>query len=221
MTVAENAVSLKLPTFWVSQPAIWFAQTEAQFGLRRITVDNTKYYYVLAALDQDTAPRLLDLIANPPDEGKYDTLKTRLLTTFGLSEREKASRLLHFRPLGDSKPSELMNEMLALLGDHLPCLFFEQLFLERLPDDIRIQLVDSKIENHRALAQRADALWTSRNSSFAFGANAVQRSHDKPYNKLKLTGAKPLFCYYHRAFGEAARQCRQPCTWPGNDKASR
>ncbi len=52
-------------------------------------------------------------------------------------------------------------------------MLFEQLFLERLPDDIQIQLVDSKIEDHRALAQRADALWTSRNSSLAFGANAV------------------------------------------------
>ena len=27
-------------------------------------------------------------------------------------------------------------------------------------------------------------------------------------------------CYYHRKFGEAARQCRQLCTWSGNDKAS-
>ncbi len=57
MSVAENAVSLKLPTFWVSQPAIWVAQTEAQFELRRITVDDTKYYYVLEA---STKIRLLD-----------------------------------------------------------------------------------------------------------------------------------------------------------------
>ena len=99
MQAAENSAALKLPTFWTSQPAIWFAQTEAQFGLRKITVDETKYYYVLAALDQDTAVRLLDLISHPPAADKYEALKARLLTTFGLSVREKASRLLHFRPL--------------------------------------------------------------------------------------------------------------------------
>ena len=56
----EHAVSLKLPTFWSSQPEVWFAQAEAQFNLRIITADDTKYYYVLAALDQPTATRLLD-----------------------------------------------------------------------------------------------------------------------------------------------------------------
>ena len=52
----------------------------------------------------------------------YVTLKDRLISTFGLNECERASRLLHFRPLGDSKASALMDEMLALLGNHTPCL---------------------------------------------------------------------------------------------------
>ena len=49
----QNAVSLKLPAFWTSQPKVWFQQSEAQFTLRNITADDTKYYYVVAALDQD------------------------------------------------------------------------------------------------------------------------------------------------------------------------
>ena len=127
--MAVEAVSLKLPTFWTSQPEVWFAQTEAQFNLCGIKEDETKYYYVIAALDQETASRLMDLIRQPPDDGKYRTLKDRLINTFGLNRRERATRLLHFRPLGDSKPSALMDEMLGLLGDHPPCLLFEQLFL--------------------------------------------------------------------------------------------
>ena len=131
----ENAVALKLPTFWTSQPRVWLAQAEAQFVIRKITADDTKYYHVLSALDQDTATRLLDLISLPPPENKYQALKDRLVDTFGLSKRERASLLLHTRPLGDSKPSVLMDEMLALLGDHPPCMLFEQLFLERLYTD--------------------------------------------------------------------------------------
>lgn len=133
----QNAVSLKLPTFWTSHPQVWFAQAEAQFAIRKITADETKYCYVLSALDQSTATRLLDLINQPPRENKYKAMRDRLVDTFCLSTRERASRLLHTRPLGDSKPSALMDEMLALLGDHPPGFLFEQLFLERVPEEIR------------------------------------------------------------------------------------
>ena len=229
MASEEHAVSLKLPTFWTSQPEVWFAQAEAQLELRKVTVDATKYFYVLAALDQQTATRFIDLISRPPATDKYKTLKDRLLDTFGLSKRERAAGLLHFRPLGDSKPSALMDEMLALLGDHTPCLLFEQLFLERLPEDIRIQLVDGKIEDHRELARRADALWSSRDVE-SFTANAIQRR--PPATRPKQAKTRPCgfdtctadanrLCYYHRTFGEAARKCRQPCTWSGNDQADR
>ena len=74
----ENAVSLKLPTFWTSQPLVWFAQAEAQFELRKITADETRYYLVLSALDQGTATRLLDLISNPPGNNKYEALTDRI-----------------------------------------------------------------------------------------------------------------------------------------------
>ena len=225
-TREEHAVSLKLPTFWTSQPEVWFTQAEAQFNLRRITSDETKYFYVVAALDQDTATRLIDLIQRPPDTDKYNKLKERLVDTFGLSRRERASRLLHFRPLGDSKPSSLMDEMLALGGDHVACPLFEQLFLERLPDDIRIQLVDTKFEDCRQLAKRADALWESRDMGPPV-ANALHRRRPRRHPKLppnqehKQDDDTPnQLCYYHRTFGEAARQCRQPCSWTGNSKAS-
>ena len=200
-----------------------------QFHLRAITADETKYYYVLAALDQETVNRLLDLIANPPVENKYTALKERLTVTLGLSKRERVSRLLHFRPLGDTKPSALMDEMLALLGDHSPCFLFEQLFLERLPEDIRIQLVDIKTENLRELAQQADALWQCRDME---SINGIQRRRTRPSNQRRpRPTAPPRFpdtsnrgdlCYYHRTYGEAARQCRQPCKWMAeNDQASR
>lgn len=40
----ENAVALKLPTFWTTQPQVRFAQTEAQFVIQKIMADETKYY---------------------------------------------------------------------------------------------------------------------------------------------------------------------------------
>lgn len=113
------------------------------------------------------------------------------MNTFGPSKQEHAARLLHTGPLGDSKPSVLMDEMLALLGDHPPCMLFEQLFLERLPEDMRVQLVDAKVKDHRELARKADALWAAK--GMGPSVHAIQKP---PQNGRK---AKPpegqILCY--------------------------
>ncbi|XP_045127726.1 uncharacterized protein LOC123514144 [Portunus trituberculatus] len=145
----QNAVSLKLPTFWTAQPQVWFEQAEAQFHIRQITADTTKYYYVVSALDQDTAGRIIDYLRQPPATDKYEGIKTLLNETFGLSRRVRASKLLHMDGLGDRKPSVLMNEMLALMDGHKPCLLFEQIFLEQLPEDIRLLLADADFTDPR------------------------------------------------------------------------
>ena len=70
-----SAISLKLANFWPKSPAVWFAQAEGQFAIRNITVDTTKYSYVLSSLDQATAQRIQDLLVNPPAHGKYEAIK--------------------------------------------------------------------------------------------------------------------------------------------------
>ena len=144
----ENAVSLKLPLFWAMEPQIWFTQAEAQFALRKLVSNNTKYYCILSSLDQTTASQLNNFISNIQAKDKYDTLKDQLLETFKLSKPKCPSLLLHFRPLGDTRRSALMDEMLALLRDHRPYLLFQQLFLEWLPEDMLSQLIDKDIEGH-------------------------------------------------------------------------
>ena len=112
-----------------------------------------------------------------------------------------------------------MDEMLALLGDHFPCFLFQQLFLERLPEDIRVQLVDSEADDYRHLAKKADALWASRDMSFS--TNAVQRRLSSQQLKAKhpTTPTADDLCYYHRSFGQAARKCTKPCSWSGKEQA--
>ena len=138
-TADTNAVALKLTAFWVDHPRVWLQQAEAQFALKNITADVTKYHYVVAALDQSTALRVIDVLEDPPQDGKYDNLRRRLTDVFGLSPRQRADRLLEFgaHSLGDMRPSQLMDEMLGLLGGHKPCLLFESLFLKSMPEDVR------------------------------------------------------------------------------------
>ncbi|XP_059096799.1 uncharacterized protein LOC131891290 [Tigriopus californicus] len=191
---AVQAVSLKLPQFWSQQPRVWFTQTEAQFGLRGITSDDTKFNHVVAALDQDTALRVLDLLENPPDGGRYTALKTRLLDTFTLSEYERAGRLLRMPELGDDKPSLLMDKM--------------RVFLDRMPDDLRATLVHSGVSDMRELARSADQLWQTRSLTTA----SVRKG---PGKKLLGKPANSNLCYYHHLYGKKAHKCQPPCKFVG------
>ena len=151
--MAVKSVALKLPLFWTSCPSAWFAQIEAQFSIRKITADDTKYYYVVSALDSDTATRAQSLLVSSPTENKYQATKDFLISAFDLSKYERASALFAMPGLGDSKPSELMDSMLALMGSHKPCILFRH-SLPQLHTYIRgAPIAQSKMEDYRALAQ--------------------------------------------------------------------
>ena len=216
-TGQQNAIAVKLPDFWTTNPEIWFHQAEAQFALRHVVSEETKYYYVLAALDQNTAQRLLDLLSNPPAANKYTAIKQRLLSTFALSETDRAAKLLNMPPLGDRKPSALMDEMLVLLGNHQACFIFKHLFLQHMPDDIRITLASEQTDDLRRLAQKADALWLPRSQT----PELCKVEQARPRKQHQKINNQEDFCYYHRRYGKNARQCRPPCAFQGNELASR
>ncbi|XP_056106413.1 uncharacterized protein LOC130084911 [Rhinichthys klamathensis goyatoka] len=159
---AIYAATIKLPDFWQHNPRPWFQHIEVQFQLRGITQDVTKYFHVVAALDASTTARAMALLEAPPADGKYDALKTFLLNLFELSELEKADRLLSLNGLGDSKPSELMERMLAVLGAADPAFLFAHIFLRQLPAPVRTALASSALpssRDYRALAVEADRIF--------------------------------------------------------------
>lgn len=75
-------------------------------------VDGTRYHYVVSALDQETAGRVVLYLDNPPAVGKYAGLKELLLGIYGPSCMERAARVLNMGRLGNRKPLALMSEML-------------------------------------------------------------------------------------------------------------
>jgi len=200
-----DAVAVKLPTFWTTSPTAWFAQVEAQFAIRSITSDDTKYYYVVSALDTATATRAVSLLSSPPDNNKYDAIKTFLTGAYELSESERASALLNLPGLGDSKPSELMDSMLALLGAHTPCFLFRHLFLQQMPDYVRASLAASSIKDYRTFAHEADNIYLG-------GRPHIQEVNIQPKSsKPRSNYIPPDLCYYHHRFGSKARSCASHC----------
>ena len=75
------------------------------------------------------ATRDLSIVTSPPDTERFKAVKTILTSAFELSEYERETALFNLPGLCDSKPSELMDAMLALLGTHKPCFIFKHVFL--------------------------------------------------------------------------------------------
>ena len=56
--VAAN-LALKLPVFWLKAAEVQFAQADAQFAIKTISVSKTKFYHAVASLPQDVASQIL------------------------------------------------------------------------------------------------------------------------------------------------------------------
>ena len=85
---AVTAFELKLPPYWPGDPALWFAQVEAQFLTRAITRQETKFAHVISSLQPDVAQEVRDFIIAPPAKDRYDKLKTELVKRTGVSKQK-------------------------------------------------------------------------------------------------------------------------------------
>ena len=156
---AVTAVTLKLPPFWPADPQIWFAQVEAQFAKRGITVQRTKFDHIIACLSPEYATEVRDLVLNPPGDEPYDKLKKALTDRTAASEQRRLQQLFSTEDLGDKKPTQLLRRMQQLLGDKaIDKAFMRELFLQRLPSNIRMVLASAHDETTdlEKLAQLAD-----------------------------------------------------------------
>lgn len=123
------AVSIKLPEFYQADPLSWFLQAEAQFGIWGITKDKTKFWHILSTLDAETSACAAQVISPAKAGEKYTELQDSLLKAFCLSCWEHADRILSTTELRDQKPSALMNCLLMTLGEFIPEIFLQHVFL--------------------------------------------------------------------------------------------
>ena len=165
-TATMSAVSIKLPPYWPNDPAIWFAQVEAQFSTRGITNQNTMYAYVVSSLQPAVAEELRDLLLNPPTTQPYDKIKAELITRMSSSDQKRLHQLLISEELGDRKPSQLLRRMQQLLGERtLEDSILKTLFLQRLPTNVQSILATSDSLNTEQLANIADRIMEVGNTA--------------------------------------------------------
>ena len=254
------AVSIKLPAFWPSDPQLWFAQVQAQFSTRGITNQKTMFDYVIASLSPEVAAEICDLILAPPDETPYDVLKQQLVKRTAASEQKRLQQLFSAEELGDRKPTQLLVRRLQQLAGDTPGAdgaFLRELFLQRLPTNVRMVLAstrgDTPIDELTQLADKIIEVAVPQVASVSVQPNhepnctteieslrAEIASLKQQINILKKASRRARsphrratspappspqssdgICWYHKTYGDSAHKCQPPCSYQGNDPASR
>ena len=76
-----SSVAVKLPTFWMHDPDLWFLQTEAVFASRSpaVTRDGTKFNHVVITLPSEALNSIKNVIRLPPNTpDRYEQLNPTL-----------------------------------------------------------------------------------------------------------------------------------------------
>lgn len=243
---AVSVVDLKLPPFWPTDPEVWFIQVEAQFSARRITADLSRYHHVISCLPPGTASEVRDLLIAPPAENAYKTLKDTLIRRLTPSEPERMRQLLSDTVLGDRTPTQLLRHMQRLVGSgtSLDGTILREIFLQHLPNNVRVALATVDEKDLGKMAAIADTIMAAAPPSLAAvqlentsasspnhllelreeiarltdTVAALQASTSRPSKERPAPTQQPRqrWCWYHRKHGDAARKCIAPCDYPGN-----
>ena len=211
-----SATAVKLPPFWSGNPEVWFKQVESNFATRKITTEQTKFDYVIQALDNSTAEKVQAVILSPPEE-PYNTIKASLIKIFGKTQAQKDQDVLNINGLGDKKPSELLQHIHNLNAD--PATLVKAFFLAQLPPEVRQILALSDKTDIKDLAQEADRIMEvsqlANNSQVNATGELRKPFRRNPVNPVPKSDQQwpllPGLCKYHSKFGDRARSCLPPC----------
>ena len=220
--IKVGSVGARLPTFWMTAPELWFAQTEANFENRhpKITQDGSKYAQTLQALPQEVLIECEHVVVNEGQD-RYRHLKEALIKAYGKSRAKKNAELLAMssRPggLGDRKPSNLLMKIRNLSGSSYEALE-RAMFLNQLPPQVRTALASSKAATNDELATEADVVveeFQIANEARGLPHAAVTAVHQPPeVDAVYRQGGraqprrKDGLCYMHRKFDAKAYFCR-------------
>nr|VZI23835.1 unnamed protein product [Spirometra erinaceieuropaei] len=133
---------------------------ESAFYSANVTKELAKYYKLVEVLPDRVNSQVHSLLANPPTDAHYSTLKAEILRLNSVSDRQRYHQLVKAESLGDRKPSELLRRMRSLLGDmQVDDKFVKEMFLERLPADVQTILVSGSQDlTVSQLAEMADRM---------------------------------------------------------------
>ncbi|XP_064462478.1 uncharacterized protein LOC135373151 [Ornithodoros turicata] len=119
----------------------------------------SKSGYILAHLPLEAAAEVRDLIIRPLAEHPYDTLRDELKRRTALSSENRIRQLLTSEEVGDRRATQLLCRMRELAGNPTAeDTLLHELFLQRLPHNIRMILASTEHASLDDQAKMADCI---------------------------------------------------------------
>ncbi len=181
-----------LPAFWEADPVLWFRQCESAFRRAGTVSSGVKFDHVVGKLPNavSLSCRSLLLSINFEDKDAYERLKDHLCRNYSKSKWQQGYSLLDHPGLGDRRPSQLLQDMRALLPEkEAEGVIFQCLFLKRLPTTMSDAVMAARLENIEDMAAMADRL------------------HDKPAAaSVAAVSAQPSCCSHVSAIDSKQRK---------------
>ena len=177
--------------------------------LEKVTVPDTKVNHILAKLDGSVTEGIMDILEEdtPVTQSKYDAIKNRLCRIYELTPEQRADRMLDMSALGDRRPTELMQEILKLVGKEDINFLIKHVFMRCLPNTVRTAIGNEALLTPMDLAELAEKHWLNDKASIFGNATASVTAVDKPQSKKEK-----LPCRFHKQWGEKANKCNPKCT---------
>jgi hypothetical protein len=165
----------------------WFVQLETLFRTSKISDDQTMYDYVLQSLDLNVASDIADLIEEPPEEDRYETIKKTLIDRLGKSEDARIKAALSNEPLGDRTPSQHYRYLLSNAGQNFSAEALAIIWANALPHNVRAivtSAADLAIEKRAEMADRIMDITGTRGGVAAIAASGSADPSSSLENQL-------------------------------------
>ena len=199
----------ELPSLWTNDVETWFAQAEAQFALRDITNETSKFNHVVSVLSADVASKVSSILQSPPGHNPYTALKKQLTCKYQLTEHERAAAIFNIPALGDERPSQIMDRMLHLLGGCEGGI----LFISILPIYVKNTLALSTTTDLQQLALEADRIFLSGQPDNSTVMSTTTDDSTTEVSRIQRNNSKHhtsrTLCFFHERFRSRAKKCVQ------------
>ena len=241
----RNHGPFTVPSFSPASAASWFVVLEAQFNMRGITDEASRFQQAISSIPVDLIDQVPAAVLTGSD---YTALKNHIVEHYERSKPELYATLIAQKSLDNRRPSVYLREIAQLATKvGVPEDLARLQFLQSLDPQISTVLSTQKDLPLANLGKLADELLytfvqTSRNQPHSYETNSTPRQSVEPplrgrtftsnQNQGKFrnrspspnggagvqpfaVGQRPRVCRFHIYYGSNARSCMRWCNWPG------
>lgn len=187
--LAAITLTSKIPEFWIDSPRVWFYRIEAMLAPQKLS-DDSRFDIVVSKLSKEAIQQVTDLLMDPPEEKKFETLKIRLLAIYEESKNRQLQKLISEIDLGDQKPSQLLRRMRELAKEKIPDDTLRMLWQGHLPSPVRAVLAVTDSKDLDNLAVVADNVFETTRAAHVSEVSQQQPSTSKETDLIMAEIAK-------------------------------